>query len=186
MPPTRGADGGKRVLCALAVWRTYNQSPRKLALRGLRLASAVHKLARRHCACVPHSGCLSNTESGGVQQAGQVTFPAHPLSRSHVSCRKLRPLHTLLAAAPRARARTAPPRRAPCACVSVCVCARAVERGDPSLTPARRTTSRQTDRPTCLPKNARRQKMRSDGNSFPPGRKVLTEGFKEAAAGGPQ
>ena len=33
---------------------------------------------------------------------------------------------------------------------------------------------------------ARQQKMRSDGNSFPPGRKVLTEGFKEAAAGDPE
>ena len=33
---------------------------------------------------------------------------------------------------------------------------------------------------------ARQQKMRSDGNYFPPGRKVLTEGLKEAAAGGPQ
>ena len=33
---------------------------------------------------------------------------------------------------------------------------------------------------------SRQQKMRSDGNYFPPGRKVLTEGFKEAAAGGPE
>ncbi len=33
---------------------------------------------------------------------------------------------------------------------------------------------------------ARQQKMRSDGNYFPSGRKVLTEGFKEAAAGGPE
>ena len=33
---------------------------------------------------------------------------------------------------------------------------------------------------------ARQQKMRSDGNSFPSGRKVLTEGLKEAAAGGPE
>ena len=33
---------------------------------------------------------------------------------------------------------------------------------------------------------ARQQKMRSDGNYIPSGRKVLTEGFKEAAAGGPE
>ena len=32
---------------------------------------------------------------------------------------------------------------------------------------------------------ARLQKMRSDGNSFPSGRKVLTQGLKGAAAGGP-
>ena len=35
-------------------------------------------------------------------------------------------------------------------------------------------------------KNSRQQKMRSDGNYFPSGRKVLTQGFKEAAAGGPK
>ena len=51
--------------------------------RSARVASAVHTLARRHCACGPHSGCLSNPESGGVQQCARVTFPAHPLSRSH-------------------------------------------------------------------------------------------------------
>ena len=33
--------------------------------------------------------------------------------------------------------------------------------------------------------DTRQQKMQSDGNYFPSGRKVLTEGFKEAAAGGP-
>ena len=33
---------------------------------------------------------------------------------------------------------------------------------------------------------SRQQKMRSDGNFFPSGRKALTEGFKEAAAGGPE
>ena len=48
-----------------------------------RVASAVHTLARRHCACGPHSGRPSNPESGGVQQCARVTFPAHPLSRSH-------------------------------------------------------------------------------------------------------
>ena len=154
MPPTRGADGGKRVLCALAVWRTYNQSPRKLALRGLRLASAVHKLARRHCACVPHSGCLSNTESGGVQQAGQVTFPAHPLSRSHVSCMQ----RSKASAAAAHFARRRPARalaHSPAAarplrlCVGVCVCARCREGGP--LTHAGPAHDQQTNRPTDLP-----------------------------------
>ena len=32
----------------------------------------------------------------------------------------------------------------------------------------------------------RQQKMRSDGNYFPSGSKVLTQGLKEAAAGGPK
>ena len=53
----------------------------------------MHTVARRHCACGPRSGCLSNPESGGVQQSGRrrVTFRSAPpqLSRSHVS------LHTL-------------------------------------------------------------------------------------------
>ena len=53
--------------------------------RSARVASAVQRVARRHCACGPHSGCLSNPESGGVQLFGRVTFPAHPLSRSHVA-----------------------------------------------------------------------------------------------------
>ena len=77
MPPTRGADGGKRVL-----WRTYNQA--RDQKKTLWVASAVQTVARRHCACGPHSGCLSNPESGGVQLSGRVAFPAHPLSRSHV------------------------------------------------------------------------------------------------------
>ena len=37
----------------------------------------------------------------------------------------------------------------------------------------------------CRDADRRLQKMRSDGNSFPSGRKVLTQGCKEAAAGGP-
>ena len=37
----------------------------------------------------------SNPESGGVQQSGRVTFPAHPLSRSHLLCTTA-PLHVLL------------------------------------------------------------------------------------------
>ena len=46
--------------------------------RSARVASAVQTVARRHCACGPHLGCLSNPESGGVQLFGWVTFPAHP------------------------------------------------------------------------------------------------------------
>ena len=49
-----------------------------------RVASAVQTVARRHCACGPHLGCLINPESGGVQLFGRVTFPAHPLSRPHL------------------------------------------------------------------------------------------------------
>ena len=52
--------------------------------RSARVASAVQRVARRHCACGPHSGCLSNPESGGVQKCARVTFPAHPLSRPHL------------------------------------------------------------------------------------------------------
>ena len=48
--------------------------------RSARVARAVHTVARRHCACGPHSGCLSSPESGGVQKCARVTFPAHPLS----------------------------------------------------------------------------------------------------------
>ena len=52
MPPTRGADGGKRVLCALAIWRTYNQSPRKLALSGLRALCTNLRAANVHAALI--------------------------------------------------------------------------------------------------------------------------------------
>ena len=44
----------------------------------------MHTFARRHCACGPHSGCLSNPESGGVQTCARITLPAHPLSRPHL------------------------------------------------------------------------------------------------------
>ena len=54
----------------------------------------------------------------------------------------------------------------------------------------RRSGATHTHRPCVLgcwlPAIAMQQKMRSDGNYFPSGRKVLTEGFKEAAAGGPE
>ena len=56
--------------------------------RSARVASAVHKPARRHCACGPHSMRLSNPESGGAQVCALVPFPAHPLSRSHVTLRR--------------------------------------------------------------------------------------------------
>ena len=52
--------------------------------RSARVASAVQRVARRHCACSPHSGCLSDPESGGVQLSARVTFPAHPLSLPHL------------------------------------------------------------------------------------------------------
>ena len=49
MPPTRGADGGKRVL-----WRTYNQArdPKKNALRGLRALSKELHAATVHAALI--------------------------------------------------------------------------------------------------------------------------------------
>ena len=49
MPPTRGADGGKRVL-----WRTYNQArdPKKIALRGLRALRTLLRAATVHAAII--------------------------------------------------------------------------------------------------------------------------------------
>ena len=48
MPPTRGADGSKRVL-----WRTYtSRDPKKLALRGLRALSKLLRAATVHAALI--------------------------------------------------------------------------------------------------------------------------------------
>ena len=49
MPPTLGADGGKRVL-----WRTYNQArdQKKIALRGLRALSRLLRAATVHAALI--------------------------------------------------------------------------------------------------------------------------------------
>ena len=81
-----------------SLWRVAANA--KMHSRG---ASACNTLARRHSACGPHSGCLRNPESGGVQKCNKVTL-SH---RSHVKCdacvRAGLPL-----ASPRARARQPP------------------------------------------------------------------------------
>ena len=47
MPPTRGADGGKREL-----WRTYDQARDQNALRGLRALSKELHAATVHAALI--------------------------------------------------------------------------------------------------------------------------------------
>ena len=78
------------------------------------VASAVQTVARHHCACGPHLGCLSNPESGGVQLSGRVTFPAHPLRVDPRPVTFLPVAHSLTSRAarsPRRLGRRAPGRR---------------------------------------------------------------------------
>ena len=66
-------------------YSTTKPAHRQIAALGGLLTGACRTVARRHCACGRHSGCLSSPESGGVQQCGKVTFPAHPVCGSHVA-----------------------------------------------------------------------------------------------------
>ena len=56
MPPTRGADGSKRVLLLL-LWRTYKyqpwaRGPQQFALRGLRALRTLLRAATVHAALI--------------------------------------------------------------------------------------------------------------------------------------
>ena len=77
MPPTRGADGSKRVL-----WRTYkpvvssSRDPKKLALRGLRALSKLVRAATVHAALI--QGVLAPLKAAACKSLDGYPFQRTP------------------------------------------------------------------------------------------------------------
>ena len=122
MPPTRGADGSKRVLLLL-LWRTYKyqpwaRGPQQFALRGLRALRTLLRAATVRAALI--QGVLSTVRAAACNSVRGYPFQRTPSADpgEEVCLQPAKWFRT------RARRRTCPPRtkRGPAAAAGAAAC----------------------------------------------------------------